>query len=113
MRDLYFSSIIDSLGEATASCYVPPEHIAKWKTILPDNLLNCWINEGWSSYQYGLFSFVNPSLYKDVVLEWLDGTHLIEMDNFRVLVTFIYLVINIDLFVGYYRAMELSKLYLK
>lgn len=46
MRDLYFSSIIDSLGEATASCYVPPEHIAKWKTILPDNLLNCWINEG-------------------------------------------------------------------
>ncbi|EPG7576103.1 GAD-like domain-containing protein [Providencia rettgeri] len=85
MRDSYFSSIIESLGEATASRYVSPEYIAKWKTILPDNLLNCWVNEGWSSYQYGLFSFVNPSLYKDVVLEWLDGTHLIEIDNFHVI----------------------------
>ncbi|MEX6324920.1 GAD-like domain-containing protein [Providencia hangzhouensis] len=85
MRDLYFSSIIDSFGEATTSRYVSPEHITKWKTILPDNLLDCWVNEGWSSYQYGLFSFVNPSLYKDVVLEWLDGTHLIEIDNFYVI----------------------------
>lgn len=28
---------------------------------------------------------MNPSLYKDVVLEWLDGTHLIEIDNFHVI----------------------------
>lgn len=57
MRDSYFSSIIESLGEATASRYVSLEYIAKWKTILPDNLLNCWVNEGWSRYQHGLFSF--------------------------------------------------------
>ncbi|MEX5986273.1 GAD-like domain-containing protein [Providencia hangzhouensis] len=49
--------MIDSLGEATTSRYVSLEYIAKWKTILPDNLLNCWVNEGWSRYQYGLFSF--------------------------------------------------------
>ncbi|MGG4610637.1 GAD-like domain-containing protein [Providencia sp. Me31A] len=85
MRDLYFSSIIDSLGEATTSRYVSTEYITKWKSTLPDNLLACWVNEGWSSYQYGLFSLVNPSLYKDVVLEWLDGTHLIEIDNFQVI----------------------------
>ncbi|CAB5588416.1 MULTISPECIES: GAD-like domain-containing protein [Providencia] len=58
MRDLYFASIIDSLGEATTSRYVSPEYIVRWKTILPDNLLNCWVNEGWSRYQYGLFSLV-------------------------------------------------------
>ena len=85
MRDTYFEIFIKEFGEATTSRYVAPEEIDKWQGILPNKLLTHWKNEGWSSYQDGLFSLVNPSLYQDVVLHWLEDTPLAEIDNFHVI----------------------------
>ncbi len=85
MRDTYFDIFIKEFGEATTSRYVPPEEIDKWRGILPDKLLKHWENEGWSSYQDGLFSMINPALYKEVVLNWLEDTPLAQIDNFHVI----------------------------
>lgn len=85
MRDSCFDLFIAEFGEATISRYVFPEDILKWKYILPEKLIDYWVDEGWSSYCNGLFSFVNPSDYHDVVLEWLDDSSLITIDNFHVI----------------------------
>ncbi|MCU6223660.1 GAD-like domain-containing protein [Morganella morganii] len=85
MRDHYFDSLIKEFGEATTSRYVSQDAIQKWGRTLPEKLLSYWNDEGWSSYNNGLFSLVDPSLYHDAVLEWLDETYLISMDNFHVI----------------------------
>jgi hypothetical protein len=83
MRDEDFKYFVTNFGEATYRVATPPTSIEKWRGRLPDRLLTYWTDEGWSGYANGLFWFVNPDDYEDLVDEWLDGTRLDEVDAFH------------------------------
>lgn len=85
MRDEFFQSFIDSLGEANSHRQVPNSSIDKYRSILPDSLLGYWREEGWCSYADGLFWIVNPEPYKATLDTWLQGSGLAEIDNYHVI----------------------------
>jgi hypothetical protein len=76
---------IEEFGEANFRESVTEESIAKWKNKLPDRLLKYWSQEGWASYSDGLFWFVNPKLYEDIVPLWLDSTPYEGIDKYHVI----------------------------
>ena len=85
MRDEFFQSFIENLGEANSHRHVPETSIDKYRSILPDALLGYWREEGWCSYADGLFWIVNPEPYKAALDTWLQGSGLAEIDNYHVI----------------------------
>lgn len=85
MRDEFFQSLIENLGEANSRRKVPEPSIDKYRSILPDALLGYWREEGWCSYADGLFWIVNPEPYKVALDTWLQGSGLAEIDNYHVI----------------------------
>lgn len=85
MRDKYFQVFIDEFGEASHRIDASADAIQKWRGKLPDQLLSYWETEGWNGYADGLFWFVNPDEYEDLVDEWLDNTGLEQIDAFHVI----------------------------
>lgn len=85
MRDEFFQSFIDNLGEAHSHRQVPSSSVEKYRSILPDSLLGYWREEGWCSYADGLFWIVNPDLYKAALDSWLQRSGLAEIDNYHVI----------------------------
>ncbi len=85
MRDEFFQSFIENLGEANSRRHVPEASIDKYRSILPDVLLGYWREEGWCSYADGLFWIVNPEPYKATLDSWLQGSGLSEIDNYHVI----------------------------
>ncbi|KMJ45723.1 GAD-like domain protein [Xenorhabdus khoisanae] len=85
MRDEDFEYFIKKFGEATQHNAVSDQAIEKWRDKLPNQLLNYWKNEGWNSYQNGLFSIVNPDNYEDIVDMWLEDTPFESMDSYHVI----------------------------
>ncbi len=85
MRDEFFQSLIDNLGEPNSRREVPKSSIDKYRSILPNALLGYWQNEGWCSYADGLFWIVDPEPYKATLDRWLQGSGLAEVDNYNVI----------------------------
>lgn len=85
MRDEDFEVFISEFGEATYRTDVPVEAIKKWQGKLPEQLLKYWQEEGWCGYANGLFWFVDPDDYEDIVDEWLEDTGLEQIDAFHVI----------------------------
>lgn len=85
MRDENFEVFIEEFGEATHRVDVPAASLEKWRAKLPDQLLAYWEEEGWCSYANGLFWTVDPDEYEDLIDEWLQDTHLEELDSFHVI----------------------------
>ncbi|NIE75372.1 DUF1851 domain-containing protein [Pantoea sp. Ap-967] len=85
MRDEFFQSFIANMGEGRRCEVVPASTIDKYRTALPDALLGYWQKEGWCSYADGLFWLVDPSVYKDTLDSWLEGTELAAIDNYHVI----------------------------
>jgi hypothetical protein len=85
VRDEFFQSFIENLGEANSRRHVPEASIDKYRSILPDVLLGYWREEGWCSYADGLFWIVNPEPYKATLDSWLQGSGLSEIDNYHVI----------------------------
>jgi len=85
MRDEDFAFFISEFGEARTRREVPKEVLEQWKGRLPGKLLQYWGSEGWAGYADGLFWTVNPEDYEELLDEWLDGTHLEELDSFHVI----------------------------
>jgi hypothetical protein len=85
MRDDDFRFFIKNMGEATTRIPVAPSALERWKGVLPDRLLTCWSDEGWSGYADGLFWIVDPGEYEDLVTLWLRDTPLAEVDCFHVI----------------------------
>jgi hypothetical protein len=83
MRDEDFEYFVTNFGEATYRAATPATSVEKWRGRLPERLLTYWADEGWSGYANGLFWFVNPDDYEDLVDEWLDGTRLDEVYAFH------------------------------
>lgn len=85
MRDEFFQSMIDNLGEATSRREVPAASIDKYQSKLPPALLGYWREEGWCSFADGLFWIVDPDAYKATLDMWLQGSGLAEIDNYHVI----------------------------
>ncbi|PZW49453.1 GAD-like domain-containing protein [Pseudomonas sp. URMO17WK12:I2] len=85
MRDEFFQSFIDNLGEANSHRQVPGSSVEKYRSRLPGSLLGYWREEGWCSYADGLFWIVNPDSYKATLDSWLQGSVLAEIDNYHVI----------------------------
>lgn len=85
MRDEFFQSMIDNLGEATSRREVPEASFDKYQSKLPAALLGYWREEGWCSYADGLFWIVDPDAYKATLDMWLQGSGLAEIDNYHVI----------------------------
>lgn len=85
MRDEFFQSMIDNLGEATSRREVPAASIDKYQSKLPPALLGYWREEGWCSFADGLFWIVDPDAYKATLDKWLQGSGLAEIDNYHVI----------------------------
>lgn len=85
MRDEFFQSMIDNLGEATSRREVPAASIDKYQSKLPPALLGYWREEGWCSFADGLFWIVDPDAYKTTLDMWLQGSGLAEVDNYHVI----------------------------
>lgn len=85
MRDEDYDVLISEFGEATHRTDVPPEAIQKWKGKLPEQLLIYWKEEDWCGYKNGLFWFVNPDDYENLVDEWFEDTGLEQIDAFHVI----------------------------
>ena len=85
MRDEFFQSMIDNLGEATSRREVPAASIDKYQSKLPPALLGYWREEGWCSFADGLFWIVDPDAYKATLDMWLQGSGLTEIDNYHVI----------------------------
>jgi hypothetical protein len=85
MRDKLFSFFISQFGEATSQVTVPDESLAKFRGVLPDQLLAYWKSEGWCGYRDGLFWTVNPDDYADVLDMWLEDTPFEEIDSYHVI----------------------------
>ena len=85
MRDEFFQSMIDNLGEATSRREVPAASIDKYQSKLPAALLGYWREDGWCSYADGLFWIVDPDAYKATLDMWLQGSGLTEIDNYHVI----------------------------
>lgn len=85
MRDEFFQSMIDNLGEATSRREVPEASFDKYQSKLPAALLGYWREEGWCSYADGLFWIVDPDAYKATLDMWLQGSGLTEIDNYHVI----------------------------
>lgn len=85
MRDEFFQSMIDNLGEATSRREVPAASIDTYQSKLPPALLGYWREEGWCSFADGLFWIVDPDAYKATLDVWLQGSGLAEIDNYHVI----------------------------
>ena len=85
MRDDFFQSLINNLGEPNSRREVPKSSIDKYHSTLPKALLGYWQNEGWCSYADGLFWIVDPEPYKATLDRWLQGSGLAEVDNYNVI----------------------------
>lgn len=84
MRDEDFEVFIEEFGEAFDREGVPPESLDLWRGKLPPYLLRLWSEEGWSGYADGLFWFVNPDDYEEIVDAWVTETPLSNLDKFHV-----------------------------
>ncbi len=56
----------------SAKCMVVDEaKISKYKNSFPPDLIEFWIEEGWCSFENGLFWIDNPANYTDILHTWL------------------------------------------
>ncbi|MGN2432951.1 GAD-like domain-containing protein [Pseudomonas syringae] len=87
MRDDFFQSLIENLGEPDPHREVSGSSIEKYRSILPEALLGYWRNEGWCSFADGLFWIVDPEPYKRTLTgltgsSEIDSYHVIARDAF-------------------------------
>ena len=85
MRDAFFQQFIDVFGEACTRKAVPRSSVEKYRSKLPEALLNYWQEEGWASYAQGLFWTVDPDAHKEALDMMLRGTEFAEIDNYHVI----------------------------
>ena len=85
MRDPHFEYFIEKFGEATYSMPVSEATLAQWTGKLPPILMTYWREEGWAGYANGRVWTVNPDEYEDIKDAWLEGTPLVNIDNFHVI----------------------------
>jgi len=83
--DEIFSLFIEQVGEPVFRQEVPPSSIERYKGVLPDKLLEYWIEHGWGGYGDGIFWIVNPQEYEGVTASLIGGTPLEKRDRYHII----------------------------
>ncbi len=89
--DEAFESFLDDFynyegfGPAIKSAQPNQQVIDKYHRKLPDRLLEYWQEYGFCGWGEGIFWTVNPDDYEDILQTWLEGTPLIDQDQYYVI----------------------------
>ena len=83
--DEYFAFFLKKFGPAIERREVPISSIERYKGKLPEQLLDYWVEQGWSGYANGLFWTVNPQDYENLLGQWFAETKFSEQDNCHVI----------------------------
>lgn len=66
-----FSDFLQAHGPAAEAQSVPAETIARYRGLLPEDLLAFWQEVGWCAFGEGLLWVVDPEQLADPLAEWL------------------------------------------
>jgi hypothetical protein len=76
-----FQPFLDAFGERHDCKPAPPERSTSYKGKLPELLLEFWDTEGYCGYRNGMFWFVDPDEYYEVLEEWKVVEHIVFARN--------------------------------
>ena len=79
-----FEWFIEKFGTPQKNSSVDEATFDKYRGHLPNRLLDYWKEFGFCQFKSGLFWLVNPDDYQEIMLTWLAGTGILELDNFHV-----------------------------
>lgn len=85
MRDEDLELFIEELGEPTSFRGVSSEEAEAYRGILPDKLLEYWLEVGWSGFSDGLFWLTNPANFEHLAEMWLEDTGFPDIDRYHVI----------------------------
>lgn len=80
--DEHFEYFLKIFGPAIDRQEVPLSSIDRYKTLLPQQLLQYWTDHGWSGYADGLLWTVKP---EHLIHHWLQSTSIAEEDHYHVI----------------------------
>jgi hypothetical protein len=69
-------------GQPTEKIEADEAALERMRFHVPQRLIDLWREFGFSVYQNGLMTIVNPMDWKSVTDEWIVGTDLFELDTF-------------------------------
>ncbi len=69
-------------GQPTEKIEADEAALERMRFHVPQRLMDLWREFGFSVYQHGLMTIVNPMDWKSVTDEWIVGTELFDLDTF-------------------------------
>jgi hypothetical protein len=69
-------------GQPTEKIEADEAALERMRFHVPPRLIDLWREFGFSVYQHGLMTIVNPMDWKSVTDEWIVGTELFDLDTF-------------------------------
>jgi hypothetical protein len=69
-------------GQPTEKIEADEAALERMRFHVPQRLIDLWREFGFSVYQHGLMTIVNPMDWKPVTDEWIVGTELFDLDTF-------------------------------
>jgi hypothetical protein len=69
-----FDALVERHGPALDTRPFSEEHVARQRDFLPQQLLEFWREEGWSSYADGFLRLTEPDALDDVLDDWLGAS---------------------------------------
>jgi len=83
--DKYYEDFITEFGKPTSNKPVNSKIIEKYRSKLPDKLLEYWEEYGFVGFKNGLFWLVNPEKYENTLESWIGGTEIVNKDDYYVI----------------------------
>lgn len=72
---LMFDAFVKQHGPALDRRAFSEERVTRHRDFLPEQLLEFWKEEGWSSYAEGFLRVTEPDVLDDVLDDWLGASH--------------------------------------
>ena len=83
--DEYFNCFVDEFSPEIERQEVSDSSILMYQARLPEQLVEYWVQFGWTGYASGLFWTVNPQEYEALLCHWLADTVFYEQDRYHVI----------------------------
>lgn len=83
--DKIFARLLEKFGNPVDRQEVPASSIERYKSKLPNKLLEYWAEHGRCGYGDGIFWTVNPQEYDGVVASWLEETGFGQRDTYHLI----------------------------
>lgn len=81
-KDEYYEFIVSQLGEPTANKDMPVKDRERFEKIFPSRILEIWDLHGLPIFNYGQYSFVNPSDWEGSLSAWIDRSSYHDLGPF-------------------------------